>query len=253
MVIKSVFPLILCAVSFTLLFKKFKLHFKKPSFQEIKRQFSFGLPFFIQQVVVSLYTITVPFVLGIMTNDTTVGIFSVAYTIVAAAQGVVLGPIAQAVYPYINKLVKDDPATAKSFIRKILLSITVLSLLLSALIFYFSGFIINFLAGPEYSNSIPVLRILSSIPFIIGIGNVFGIQWLIPFGKQKQLTKILSIASGLNVILLPVLIFYYREFGAASSMIITETVVTAILFLYVQFNKELRFINISFQRKKHSP
>src|SRR5271157_4767654 len=242
LIIRSIFPLMICAFSFVLIYKLFKIRPKKPNLTEIKFQFSKGLPFFIQQSVVSLYTITVPFILGLMTNNTTVGFFSVANTIVSTARGVLLGPIAQAVYPRMNKLAHDAPDEAKRFARKVLILMASLGLLLTLMIFFFAEFIINFLVGAEYEGSIPILRILSFIPFIVGISNVYGIQCLVPFGKQKQLTTILSIASGLCIGLLPLLIFFFDGIGSALAMVITESFVTVVLILYVQRNNSLKFL-----------
>jgi O-antigen/teichoic acid export membrane protein len=100
--------------------------------------------------------------------------------------------------------------------------------------------IILVLGGKQFYGSIPVLQLLSVLPLIIGLTNIFFMQILLPFGKEKiMLTGVLigcivSITS--NLLLCPL----FAEKGAAFSCLAAEVVVCG--FLGIAASREVRLV-----------
>ena len=94
------------------------------------------------------------------------------------------------------------------------------------------------LGGEGFAGSVPVLQILSILPLLIGLTNIFFIQVLLPFGREKtMLTGVLAgsvVSLAANLILCPM----FGERGAAMSCIAAELSVS--IFLGIAASKEVR-------------
>jgi len=180
-----------------------------------------------------LYTTSTTFILGIFTNNTIVGYYSIADKIKSAVQGL-LGPISQTIYPYISNKVKENKLEGLKFIRKVTIYIGLFSFLLSFLLFWFAPEIIHLVAGEKYERSILVLRIIAFLPFIIALSNVFGIQTMLNFNRKKAFSKILISGSILNILLSLIIVPLFQEVGSAISVLIVEAFITISMFIYLQ-------------------
>ena len=220
-------------LAFYIIFKDFKIKFKFQSFQTIVYHLKEGWHIFISNIAISLYTISTTFILGIFTNNTIVGYFSIADRIKSAVQGL-LGPISQTIYPYISKKVKENKLEGLQFIRKITIYIGTYSFILSFLLFLFAPEIIHLIAGEKYERSILVLRIIAFLPFIVALSNIFGIQTMLNFGRKEAFSKILIGGSILNILLSVVLVPLFQEIGSAMSVLIVEIFITIAMFFYLQ-------------------
>ena len=101
-------------------------------------------------------------------------------------------------------------------------------------------------AGPNYNQAQFVLVVTSFLCLIVGLSNVFGMQIITPMSKDRYLTY--SVLAGsvvsllLNIILIPIL----KEKGAAISHLITEVVVTSMVFYFskklLNYSMEWRYL-----------
>lgn len=216
-----------------IIFRDFKIGFIIPSKSSIKQQLIEGWHIFISTVAISLYTISNAFILGLFTNSTIVGYYSAAEKIIKAVQGL-LGPVSQTIYPYVSRLVNQSKGTAIMFIKKITILIGSITFILSLGIFIFANLIVKILFGNQYIESVIILRIMSFLPFIIALSNIFGIQTMLTFGYKKAFSRILILASVMNVILSIILIPIYQANGTAFSVLSSEIFVTTSMFIYLQ-------------------
>lgn len=88
--------------------------------------------------------------------------------------------------------------------------------------------------GPGYNKAANLVKILSPIIVIIGMSNVFGLQYLIPTGRDAKFTKAIIVGAVVNFTLNLVLIRQFASYGAAIATIIGESVVTVIMFNMVK-------------------
>jgi PST family polysaccharide transporter len=221
-------------------FKDFGIIFKIPTMENIKYQLKEGWHIFISTVAISLYTISNTFILGLFTNNTIVGYYAAAEKIIKAAQGLQT-PISQTIYPYMSKLVNESKSISIIFLRKLTLLIGGIFFFLSLSVFTFAGFIVNILLGNQYEESIIVLRILSFLPFLIVLSNIFGIQTMLTFNYKKNFSNILISASFINIILAILFVPFYKDIGMSFSVLISETFVTFFMFVFL-YKKGIRII-----------
>lgn len=228
------------ALALWIVFRGFKIGFKVPSYSSLVHQLKEGWYIFISTMAISLYTVSNTFILGIFTNNTIVGYYSGAEKIIKAVQGL-LSPISQTVYPHISKLASESKDQALRFIRKMTFLVGGGSFVSSLIVFMFAGTIVKILLGSQYLESITVLRILSFLPFIIGLSNIFGVQTMLAFDLKKGFSNILISASIINIILAFILVPLYKHIGVSFAIVISEIFVTASMFLFLQ-NKGIKIL-----------
>lgn len=83
-------------------------------------------------------------------------------------------------------------------------SLTCLSLIggaFSLILLLGASILVKISIGPGYDNAVIVLMIISPLPFLISLSNVYGIQVMLTHNYKKEFSKIL-IAAGLLSLLL---------------------------------------------------
>ncbi len=223
-----------------IIFKNFEIKFNLPSTYRLIYDLKEGWYLFISTVAISLYTITNTFILGLFTNNTIVGYYSAAEKIIRALQKL-YRPLTQAIYPYISKLMKQSTERGVKFIQKITFIVGGMTFSISLLTFIFTDAIVNLLLGDKYQESIIVLKILSFLPFILGLSNIFGIQTMLNFNYKKAFSNILIAGSIVNIILAFILVPLYEHIGISFAVLISETLITILMFLYLQ-NKGIKIL-----------
>ena len=233
---QAIVPLIAGICSWIILIKNFPEVLCLPNLKDIKNTLTDGWSIFISTVAINLYTASNIVFLGIFTNPVTVGYFSGAQKIIDNVKQL-LGPISQAIYPHISKLVKESPQNVKPFLRKVILVLGGGNLLLSIFIFIFAKPIVDILLGNGYEESVILLRIMAFLPFIIALSNVFGIQIMLPFGMQSIFSRILICAAALNTCMVLPLIYFWQDIGVSISIVATECFVTTVMYFAIKKQK----------------
>ena len=96
--------------------------------------------------------------------------------------------------------------------------------------------------GDGYSKAANLMKILSPLIIFIGLSNVFGLQFLIPLGKDKQFTLSTIIGAVINLMLNLILIPFLYSYGAAIGTIISELGVCIAMAFFAR--KKINFITI---------
>jgi len=204
------------------------------------------LLFFLTSTAISLYTFFDTIMLGIISGSLAVGFYTTGLKVVKLSQTFV-NDLGGVLLPRMAFLIETkDRFEINRIINKSLQYALSVSIPLSIFFFLLAPEIITVLASRQFAPSIDVLRILCVLPLIVGLSNVFGIQVLLPFGKEKKV--LIAVIAGcvlslsLNYILCPV----YAQKGAAISCIVAEIFVTFLMFLYavklVTFNISVKLI-----------
>jgi len=211
----------------------FKLKFMFPSLKQIRYQILDGWHYFLSNVSISLYTISNVFILGLFTNDTIVGYFSAADKIRYAFQNFT-STAGRAIFPHLSSEFNKSETAGLNFIRKYIKTFGIFILVVSILLFIFSEQIVLLVLGPEYLESVIVLKILSVLPFVIFLSNVTGIQTMVNLGFKKEFANIIIIAGILNIVMSLIIVPHYFEIGSAAAVVVTELVVTLQMFNFLR-------------------
>lgn len=221
---------------------KFNIKITIPSIRDIKYHLREGWYVFISTIAINMYTTTNTFLLGLLTNNTLVGYYSITEKIILAVNGL-LNPISQALYPFISRTVKtDDKTRSIEFIRKITKIMTLVGIVLSAGLFIFAKPIILLLFGQSYVNSVIILQIISIVPLAVSLSTVFGVETMLTFNYKKAFTSIVMIGGIIDIVLGIILITLMKEIGIAISFATTEIFITIAMFIFLQ-RKGIKIIN----------
>lgn len=220
-------------ISLLVIKKNYDVKFTLQKKSTIKAQFILGWHVFLSKISISFYTNTITFVLGLTSNNTTVGYYAAADKLIQAAKSI-YSPVAQAIYPMIGKKLLNSRSDGLQLIQKIKLGVFPIMAVISMMIFLFSDSIVLLLFGEEFSQSIIFVKIMSILPLVIALSNLYGVQTLLNLGYKKTFSNVLLLAATLGVALSFVLIPTYKGLGSAITVVIVEVSVTLTMFILVK-------------------
>lgn len=213
----------------------FGVRFHRPPLGALKREFLEGWHLFISKMATTMYTTSNTLILGLFTDYTFVGYYAAGDKIVRAVQGLQL-PLSQAIFPHIGRLASQSRQAALAYAGRIARLVSVVTLGMSVGLFFGAPWITRIVQGGPSQEGTAVIRILSFLPFIIGLSSILGIQIMVNFGLQKTLTKILLAAGVLNILVALLLVVPLKHVGVATAAVATEVFVTVAMFVAIRRN-----------------
>lgn len=227
--------------SLKLLNKKVNLPKLNEIFYELKNSFTV----FISLVFINFYTVSNTFILGFFAPHENVGYFASGSKLVLAFQALVLGPLAQSLYPHIGKILRNDINRGIDYIRKFGVIVSLITLPISIFIFLTAPFLVKVFLGEQYLPSINVVKILSFFPFIIGLSNLYGIQTTLNMKMDREFFRVIVGGSIINLILNTILDNKFAEIGASISWLITEIYITTAFIILLEL-KGIKIFDFKF-------
>lgn len=186
---------------------------------------------FTLNLIISIYTGLDTLMLGFMSGDQSVGLYTAAVKMNRLILGV-FGALSFVLLPRLSSLIfENNYEDFRRIAQKGIYVAYFISLPAVILLQFYADSIIHILTGTDYEPAIKTLRIIAPSIIFIAISNILGIQILFPQGKEKFV--IISTVCGafinftINLILIPVL----SQDGAAVSIVIAELIVTVIMYL----------------------
>ncbi len=198
----------------------FKQGFVIQNLQILKTYFKDSSQFFLSRVSVSIYTSANAFVLGMFTNTTMVGYYSIAEKLYTALQSV-YRPVTQVLYPYIAK------ERNKILFRKIFYLLVFLNMVGVFLLYLFDDSIFAFLFSKKIGiESISVFHILLLANLIVVPSILLGYPFLGALGFARYANMSVIYASIVHVIGLGLLIMLNKVtiYNIAIMVVITQSV-----------------------------
>jgi PST family polysaccharide transporter len=233
--IQSLGTLLAGAIGFAVCLRSADLALVWPSRQELRNCAVEGWHLFVSTASLSLYSNTNVFLVGVLGGNVQAGYFSAAERLVRATNGLV-GPITQAVFPYISSLVVGSSEAALAFIARSLKWMSGLALLPAIAIFVLARPIAVLCFGHAAEGAIPVMRWIALLPFLVAVTSVFGVLTMLTFGLDKQFSRILIAAGILNLMIGIPLISRFAAQGAGASVLVTEAFVTVTMGLILRLH-----------------
>lgn len=229
-------------LSLYLVKKEFGVRFELQTVDTIKHHLVEGWHVFVSRLYVSLYTTTNVMLLGLFTNNTAVGYYSIAEKIVVAIGGL-FEPANQTIYPYLARKYKENFSKFVEFVKKIAMIFLGVSFSFLLLSQYFKHEIVYFITG-EYNLevvsllSIFLIRILT-YPF----GPLFS-NSLIIMNEKKKFLKVMNYTVILDLIIVPPSIYVYQEIGLVISFVVVLIIHTFLLLYYLNKSIKLQRIKL---------
>lgn len=186
----------------------------------------------------AMYALFDTVLLGLLSDEKSVGFYTAGVKISKITLPLVTS-IGGALIPQISR---SFASNQKQFNQIITLSfefIIIISIPISFGLLVLAPEMIYVFSGPDFHRAVLPMQILSFLPFLIGMGNLFGVQILITAAKEKEM--LISVATGMfvsllgNILLVPPL----KEIGGAISNTLTELIVALMFFYFVRKNFEI--------------
>lgn len=201
---------------------------QRPLLKDIINVYKKGWQIFLSSLAVNLYTSSDVVILGVLTDSTVVGYYSGAEKLINCVRRGI-GAVSDAIYPYISQKFNNSKKAALNFLRKQLIIYTIGGIIGGIFILCLSPIIVPWLLGSKYIPSIVPLRVMSFIPLMVAVSNVFGYETMLPLGMQGTYSKILIAASMLNLTLIIPAIHWGGSAGVAACALLTETFITVVM------------------------
>lgn len=182
-------------------------------------------------VSVSVYTIMDTILLGLFTDPISVSYYSIPLKLVKIIW-VVVGGFSVVLIPRVSKYYSDgNILEASDLLKKSLSLVFLLTIPFAFLCLFYTREILFIVFGTEYLNAAMSLRILSVVPLIIGICNVFGTQFLLPIGHEKKILHATIFGLITSLLLNLLLIPRFKYVGSSIACISAEAVVCIYVYL----------------------
>lgn len=213
-------------IAFYYILFKWKVKLQMPIVKNISLTIKQSTDVFLNNLMPNLYNSFSMVLLGVIGGDIANGKLDAGTKFVNIAQQF-MQVLSRAFFPFLSrKLDKHD-----IYVR---INI-VLSLCMSILLFIFSPLLINIFFTEEFSDAVIVLRIMSISILFLSLSNVYGTNYMILAGYERQLRNVTSIVSIIGFVLSFPLIYYWNYIGAA----ITITLTRGILGISIMFKAKM--------------
>jgi PST family polysaccharide transporter len=222
-------------VTLTVAFRAFALRFYIPPMAALVREFKNGWHIFLSRMATTLYTTSNTVILGMFAGDASVAYYSAGNKIVRAVQGLQI-PLSQAIFPHIAKLASQSRQAALVFTSRVVWLVSIPTFFVSVGLFVAAAPIARLALGEEFAPGVPVIRILSLLPFIIGLGTLFGVQVMVNFGLKRAMTRILATAGFCNIVVALIVVVPLRHIGISATSLLIEASVTTAMFIVIRRN-----------------
>ena len=195
--------------------------------QALKRSF----PLFVSTAASSVYTQLFVVVLAFFCSEEIIGQYSAAERLMRALCFGIFAPLNQAYFPRISAAAVSERGEARRLFRQVRLLVAAAMVVLAIALIGFAPLFPS-IFGSDYAGIEPLLRTMGLAPISIGIGGVYGLMGLIALGNEqtkRAFGRCYIAAAGFALLCICVAIPLGKEFGAALSLLATETLVCCLM------------------------
>lgn len=211
-------------------FSKLKIRVCIPKMSDVSSVLLSGSALFISNIAQCVYYSGNSFILGVLTNYSTVGYYNAAEKIALSLVGL-FKPVAYAVYPRFSRVASSSKNTVLLWGKRLIYVMGGLGLVATISIYIGASIIVKLVLGSEYEPSITVLKILSILPLIMALSDVLSLQIMLPFNKDNLYTIIRVSTATIHVALALILIPKFNENGMAFVFVISQSIILITTFL----------------------
>ena len=192
------------------------------------------LALFVPQIATQVYTVLDKTMIDLFKGAVEAGYYDQSQKIVRILLSVVTS-LGIVMLPRIaNLFSKDDLNEVKKSLRKAFVVISFLSIPITFGLIGISDKFVPILFGNEFLSVIPLTKISPVLVIIIGLGNVFGTQYLLAIGKNKEYTASVCIVALVNFCFNLLLIPRFAAMGAVIATVSAELSIALIQFWFAR-------------------
>lgn len=194
-----------------------------------------ALILFLPAVATSVYTYLDKTLLGLLTRaDAENGYYEYAEKIIKMAMTVITSLGTVMVPRNARRYAEGDEEGIRHNIHQSARFVWFLGVPIALSLIALAHIFIPWFLGAGYEKAAILMQILAPLILIIGLSNLFGIQYLIPCGHDRSYTVAVLLGAATNLALNLILIPRYASIGAAIATLVAECVVTLLMFVFVR-------------------
>jgi polysaccharide transporter, PST family len=216
-----------------IVFRKFKVSFKFPGYKDIKQQWDSGWNIFISNVAINAYTTTRVFCVGLLTNNTLTGFYSIAEKIANLFQTFPLYSFSQAIFPRLSKIFQKNRKKAVKIMQRVQQITIIISAICLPVVLLLAHLIVRAVCGGDYHETVLSLRLLLISVFFVS-ANAFRVQFLLVCGKTHIYSRIHILMAMVGMPLIILLINSFSYVGAGIATVIIEAGIFTITYFTVK-------------------
>ena len=200
---------------------------------DIKKHMKPMMVLFSNTLAINIYVNSDVILLGILTNDFTVGLYTVSAKIYDIIKRL-LNAITNVTLPRMSLYANTDKEKYNNLLEKLFKAIITLAIPAIVGIIILNRQIVLLISGREYIEATTSLIILSIALGFATMGNILANGILIPNKKEKDVFKATTVAAILNIALNFIAIPLWKQNGAALTTVIAELIVCIMCFYYAK-------------------
>lgn len=207
-------------ISTILIFGKYGIKFEVPSCSTLLFYMKDSSSIFLSTLAINLYKGATKLLVGIFVGMQEVAYYDLADKIVTLAK-TPQNILSQAIFPRISQ------GRNILYLKGLLKYVIALNSVIAIVVYGASFNLVGFLGSDEMVDSVVILKILIMTVPLLGIGNIYGIQFLIGFGHNRDFS--MSVLTGLTfyiVQLVVLFIFGWLTIYSLTFITVTTEVVT---------------------------
>ena len=199
-----------------------------------------GFPIFVNTAFVNSNMFAGIAIMGFFLDDTHVGVYSGAQKIIMAIMMISSQPIAVALFPRISRKFSESRTAGLEYLKKSLVYISAFSLLVSLLTFFAAPTMVGIMLGQEFGDSIPLLKYMAVLPFLVSLDTTMTVQGLYGMQLQRFAPVVGGVTCAASILLNLMLIPKMQELGIVVAWIICQCIdiLLATLLILRYKNKE---------------
>lgn len=198
-----------------------------PRWRDARAAMSDGVTLFGFRAATGLFATANVLVGGALLATPALAAFAAADRLVRAAIGT-LHPLSQVVLPRVAAQ-RAAGGSASALIARSMRVTGGLGLLIGAVTFAAAPLIVQLLLGPGYEGAVPLLRALAVLPPLVAVNTVLGVQWAIPFGRDRGFLVAVLVSGGVNLVLALLLAPRVGAMGIIAALVGAEALQTLLL------------------------
>jgi len=219
--------------AFFLINTKFNIKFITPDRREVINIYKKGYHAFISQFAPTLYNNSAIFILGIFTNNSTVGLYASATKLIDAVVSLAY-VLSNAFLPYLSRNINKH----KIFQRIMLTSGAVLTLV----IFFMAECIVNFLFGADNFEVAFYIQWLAISVFLVFSIMTYGTNYLMLIGEDRIVRNIALYTSMISFGFALIVIPLWSIWGAIATLVGARAAMASIQFwFYVKHKNKFKY------------
>lgn len=224
--------LLMACIACYIIFRKFQVRFFLPSLRDTFSVLKSDFALFVSAIFANINATIVPATLGTVVGPEILAHYNLADRARGAAL-TILTPIIHALFPRMCYLFANDRAGALKLLTFTGMIISVVGILLTVTLFFFSESIIYFLGGEDFSLSSDLLQILALSTIFVTLGSFAIHQILIPSGHLYVYPKAMIMCLIINAILVFPAITLLGAHGAALISVTSEALLMFLVWRYL--------------------